>query len=63
MFYKEIGEDWIRGSIINLPDGNILNTDNRLEVDGWIWFDNPPQEYIDWEESQIPEDEEDIIRE
>jgi hypothetical protein len=49
MFYK-IEEDgnWVTGNKIYFPDGIVLSIDNKIEKDGWIWYDNPSQEYIEW---------------
>lgn len=54
MFYKYIEEDniWVTGNRISFPDGVVLSTDNKIEKDGWKWYDNPPQEYLDWLEQQ-----------
>lgn len=30
----------------------ILTEDNKQELNGWEWYDTPPQEYLDWLETQ-----------
>jgi len=54
MFYKYIQEEdiWVTGSKISFPDGVVLSTDNRIEKDGWKWYDTPPAEYTEWLEQQ-----------
>lgn len=53
MYYK-IEEDgyWNVGNRIDFPDGTTLNSENRLSKDGWEWYDEPPQEYLDWLDTQ-----------
>jgi uncharacterized membrane protein HdeD (DUF308 family) len=29
-----------------------LNAENKQEKDGWQWHDEPPQEFIDWQEGE-----------
>ncbi len=48
MFYKKENNNWLVGSIINLPNGQQLNADNKTEVGGWNWFDTEPLEYTEW---------------
>ncbi len=53
MYYK-IEEDgsWNVGNRIDFPDGITLNSENRLSKYGWVWYDEPPQEYLDWLDTQ-----------
>lgn len=53
MFYKkdENGE-WSYGFRIAIPNFEVLTSENRENDFGWIWHDNPPQEYLDWLEKQ-----------
>lgn len=53
MFYK-IEEDgnWVTGNKIYFPDGTILSSDNKISKDGWVWYDEDPQEYLDWLDTQ-----------
>lgn len=53
MFYKHEPGGWMSCSVVKLPTGEILNEENKISLDGWEWHDEPPQEYIDWQESQI----------
>jgi hypothetical protein len=50
MFYKKNDKNWYRGLTINLPTGDVLTKDNKLELNGWVWYDEEPQEYLDWKE-------------
>lgn len=52
MFYKynENTDNYNKGLTITLPSGQQLNESNKLELDGWEWFENPPQEYLDWKD-------------
>ena len=52
MFYKKEEDNWFIGSIINFPTGEILDENNKEELNGWKWFDEEPQEYLDWVEIQ-----------
>lgn len=39
---------WLKADLeVFLPDGRIVSQENQIE--GWVWHDNPPQEYIDWD--------------
>ena len=37
---------------ISFPDGVTLSVDNKIEKDGWKWYDTPPAEYTEWLEQQ-----------
>lgn len=67
MYYKNHGQaGWARGLRVILPDNTELNASNKDEwqypIDGWTWHDEPPQDYLDWEESNnsIPIDEQSV---
>jgi len=50
MFYKldkKTGE-WSRGNEVHFPDGSRLGKKNKVKKDDFEWFDNPPQEYLDY---------------
>jgi hypothetical protein len=51
MFYKFNTEtqEWYFGNEVHFPDGTKLNAENKQEKDGWQWHDEPPQEFIDWQ--------------
>jgi hypothetical protein len=51
MFYKidENTGDWHVGNEVHFPDGIKLNIENKQLKDGWVWYDEPPQEYLDWQ--------------
>ena len=49
MFYKkEENGNWVIGLIVCLTDGIILDENNKLEIDGWEWFDESPEDYVIW---------------
>lgn len=55
MFYKKEGDNYFEGLIINLPDGTVLTSENRKNKDGWIWHDEPPMDFIDWQTNNLNE--------
>ena len=44
MFYKFENGEWLSGNEVHFPDGTILSKDNRIEKDGWKWYDVKPYE-------------------
>jgi hypothetical protein len=44
MFYKFENNEWLTALEIHFPDGTVLNSDNRIEKDGWKWYDEQPYE-------------------
>jgi len=55
MFYKyeDNNDKWVRGNNIHLPNGKNLNPKAKnAKIDGWEWFDEPPQVYLDWVEQK-----------
>lgn len=55
MFYKyeENNDKWVRGLNIHLPNGKTLNIENKnVMIDGWKWYDEQPQEFLDWKEQK-----------
>lgn len=44
MFYKynEESKEWITGYVFHFPDGIIINADNKLSHDGFVWHDVAP---------------------
>ena len=49
-FYKkEENGSWLFASHFVYTKDYILEKDgNREEIDGWKWYDTPPQEYLIW---------------
>ena len=48
-FYKFDGENWYYAPHFVYAKDYILEKDgNREEIDGWKWYDTPPQEYLIW---------------
>lgn len=45
MFYKKENDNWLRGLNIHLPSGVVLSSNNKKDIDGWKWYDEPPIEY------------------
>jgi len=59
MWYRFVEEtnEWNKGMNIHLPNDILLNSDNKDEmIDGWKWYDEPPQDFLDWEEARELED-------
>lgn len=54
-FYKKIGEDWFEANIVSNANYT-LDINNKQEIDGWEWHDEPPLEYTDWLENQLFDD-------
>ena len=56
MFYKlDITTNrYLKGNLIEFPDGVVLSSNNRIEKDGWQWHDEPPEpqksDFEKWEE-------------
>ena len=50
--YKQLEDNsWIKADTeVYLPDGRIISQENQIE--GWVWHDDPPTEYLEWVESQ-----------
>lgn len=50
MFYKYIEslEEWAVTNEVRFPDGTILNENNKETKDDFVWCDTPPQEYLDF---------------
>lgn len=50
MFYKKEENNWFVGIEITLPTNpfTILTESNRINEYGWIWFDEPPIEYLEY---------------
>lgn len=56
MFYKkELNGNWVYGSMVLFPDGTELNENNKISIEGWEWSNEPPAEFIEWQESQEQE--------
>ena len=54
MFYlhEEEFDIWQTANNVHFPDGTTLSSDNRVEKNGWKWYDTPPAEYTEWLEQQ-----------
>jgi hypothetical protein len=53
-FYKktEEGEWWFAPNFVYHKDYTLERDGNRESIDGWEWHDTPPQEYVEWLNSQ-----------
>ena len=52
-FYKKENEGWIYAPNFVYSKNYTLERDgNRDSIDGWKWYDEPPQEYLDWLSNQ-----------
>ncbi len=52
-FYKKYildngEESWGVGSRIFFTDGEVLSENNKISRDDWVWYDTPPEEYLQW---------------
>lgn len=48
-FYKEVnGEWWYAPNFVYHKDYTLGRDGNREEKDGWQWYDEAPQTYLDW---------------
>ena len=49
-FYKKVSgnEWWFAPNFVYHKDYELHRDSNRESIDGWEWFDNAPQEYLDW---------------
>lgn len=54
MFYKNESNEWLTALEIHFPDGTISNKDNRIDKDGWKWYDVQPYENLDIQENELP---------
>ena len=52
LYRKDNQGNWTVGIKIILPTNEELNENNTVNSYGWEWLSTPPQEYIDWLESQ-----------
>lgn len=49
-FYKYEDGEWLHAQFsVHFPDGTILSVDNKIEKDGWVWMDSPPNGFEDSE--------------
>lgn len=48
MWYKQENNEWLIGNKIEFPNGDILQDNHEETKDEWIWYDEPPQEYLDY---------------
>lgn len=61
MFYKkEEIEHWQTANIVNLPNGQVLTSENRENDYGWIWYDEEPIEYTEWYNEMFGDDNSDL---
>lgn len=54
MWYKFNIEtnEWYFGNEVYFPNGVILKDNKEETIDGWNWYEQAPQEYIDWTNEQ-----------
>ena len=46
MFYKN-NDYWYRAERVEFPDGTVLDENNKQSLDGWEWYDTPPDGYTE----------------
>ena len=44
MFYKFENEEWLIAKEVHFPNRTKLTEKNKLEIDGWKWYDVQPFE-------------------
>lgn len=53
MYYKKDDNGkWWGATNVHLPSGDVLTPENKLNLDGWEWLDNPPEDYLEYIENQ-----------
>ena len=45
MFYKFENGKWEYGYTVCLPSGEILSVDNKVNLNGWVWYDEQPIDF------------------
>jgi hypothetical protein len=51
-FYKEFENEWIFApNFVYSKNYTLEREGNRESIDGWVWYDTAPQEYILWKQS------------
>lgn len=60
-FYDKKQDQWHVGNKVEFPDGEVLtkdkktpNSPNQLPKKDYVWYDEPPQAYLDWLEQLNP---------
>lgn len=56
MWYKKQPDGtWIYANKVYIPTAPqavvILEFNHEVQIQGWKWYDEPPQEYLDWLDS------------
>jgi hypothetical protein len=52
-FYKQTEEGWFYApNAVHAPEYTLERDGNRESIDGWEWHDTPPQEYVEWLNTQ-----------
>ena len=42
MFWKFENNEWVSAIRVEFPDGTIIDENNKISYDGWIWLDESP---------------------
>lgn len=57
-FYKNNNGEWHYAPNYVMNKLYTLHRDsNRDSMDGWLWYDEAPQEYIDWYKQMNPDED------
>jgi len=53
-FYKKISDDewWFAPNFVYHKDYELERDGNREPIDGWVWCEEEPIEYLQWKISQ-----------
>jgi hypothetical protein len=50
-FYKKISDTewWFAPNFVYHKNYSLEKDGDRKSIDGWNWFDEPPKEYLEWQ--------------
>jgi len=53
-FYKKISDSewWFAPNFVYTKDYELHRDGNREEIDGWVWHNEAPKEYLDFKSTQ-----------
>ena len=53
-FYKKVSNNewWYAPNFVYTKDYELHRDGNREPIDGWFWSEEPPQEFLDWQNSE-----------
>jgi hypothetical protein len=53
-FYKKVSDTewWFAPNFVYSKDYELTREGNKESIDGWVWYDEGPEEYFSWLENQ-----------